>query len=134
MSIQRVIMIGAVLLLCLFEATTSMSMKGRLDDDTTGFCMSSNKVKTYQKNWVYWSKLSSQACSIVETGEGNLLYEYNQTNMVGCTEYCSMVPRCSNWTWWGDSDRCQIFSSCQDSQDNCTDCQTGPRYGSKITA
>ena len=49
MSIQRVIMIGAVLLLCLFEATTSMSMKGRLEDDTTGFCMSSNKVKTYNK-------------------------------------------------------------------------------------
>ena len=44
-SIQGLIMISALLLLCLFEATTSM--QGHLEDDTTvgsGFCLSSNKV------------------------------------------------------------------------------------------
>ena len=58
---------------------------------------------------------------------GNLIHEYNDTNLVGCSERCSLVVACSTWTWWGYSDRCQLFSTCATNVTNCPDCQTGPR-------
>ena len=71
-----------------------------------------------------------QACRLeVNSDEsGNLLHEYDNTNMVGCYERCLLVETCTVWTWWSNTDVCQLFSSCStDRVTGCIDCQTGPR-------
>ena len=75
-------------------------------------------------------QLFLQACRLeVNSDEsGNLLHEFDNTNMVGCYERCLLVGACSAWTWWSNTDVCQLFSSCStDRMTGCIDCQTGPR-------
>jgi len=68
------------------------------------------------------------ACRIeAEDSEMTLLAEFNQTNRIGCFDRCSLNPLCQHWTWWGDTEQCQLFNKCQESSDRCTDCLTGPR-------
>jgi len=67
------------------------------------------------------------ACKI-EDSESTLLAEFNNTNRIGCFDRCSLNPRCQHWTWWGETERCQLFNKCQPNlQDKCNDCLTGPR-------
>ena len=71
-----------------------------------------------------------QACRLEVNSDksGNLLHEYDNTNMVGCYERCLLVDSCNFWTWWSNTDVCQLFSSCStDRMKECIDCQTGPR-------
>ena len=65
-----------------------------------------------------------QACLV----DGSVLGVYNDTNRVGCQERCRLEQQCGMWTWWGDSDRCQLFRQCQDSNQECSDCLTGNRW------
>lgn len=68
------------------------------------------------------------ACKIENTDAGsNLLSQYNQTNRIGCFDRCLLSPKCQKWTWWGDTEHCQLFTKCQLSLDLCKDCITGPR-------
>lgn len=70
----------------------------------------------------------NSACKIENNEYGSsLLSEYNQTNRVGCFDRCSLNPLCQHWTWWGESDRCQLFNKCRHSPELCKDCLTGPR-------
>ena len=74
--------------------------------------------------------ISMQACRLEVNSDdsGNLLHEYDNTNMVGCYERCLLVGDCTAWTWWSNTDVCQLFSSCgTDRMTGCIDCQTGPR-------
>jgi len=59
--------------------------------------------------------------------QNNQIGSYNETNMLGCQERCQLRGECNYWTHWSQSDLCQLFSMCQDSGDNCRDCQTGNR-------
>lgn len=68
-----------------------------------------------------------KACMLTQTDPTNLISEYNDTCLVGCSERCLLAPHCTEWTWWGDEERCQLFSDCTGHLTNCTDCQTGPR-------
>jgi len=79
----------------------------------TQFCMTENNACRLEVN---------------SDESGNLLHEYDNTNMVGCYERCLLVETCTVWTWWSNTDVCQLFSSCStDRVTGCIDCQTGPR-------
>jgi len=74
---------------------------------------------------------ANKACNVTENidreSSGNLLAAYNMTNEVGCIKRCFMTSQCKNWTWWGDTELCQLFSKCSQFQTGCVDCQTGPK-------
>jgi len=76
----------------------------------------------------------NNACRIELNGNnsGNLLHEYDNTNMVGCYQRCLLVGTCTAWTWWSNTDVCQLFSSCGTDRMSCIDCQTGPRSCGRV--
>ena len=89
-------------------------------------CIAENYVSV-DSHLLYFYVCPFKACKI-EDAEMTLLAEFNNTNRIGCFDRCSLNPLCQHWTWWGDTEHCQLFNKCQPNlQDRCKDCLTGPR-------
>ena len=114
-----------LLLLGLFVPNQAVYLcgQGHQDEWYSGFCTTKNMVSVDKSSL---SHLYSQAC-LVDNSTNNLIYEFDNTNMLGCSERCSLAAACTTWTWWGDTEVCQLFSSCSKDRSDCCDCQTGPR-------
>ena len=91
---------------------------------TTENCISENAVRSQVFTLTdIVMMLVLQGC---EVQGDNLLAEHTATNRVGCVERCYQHDRCQQWTWWADSQRCQLFSVCP-ARVQCQDCLRGDR-------
>ena len=59
--------------------------------------------------------------------DNSFIMEFNHTNMDGCQERCVMADQCTYWTWWWGEARCQLFTTCRENEEDCVECESGPR-------
>jgi len=89
-------------------------------------CLTALEVKGYS---IYSESCITDSRACLRTYP-DFLGSYNDTNKIGCQERCDLVSNCEYWTWWGNINKCELFSDCTtDSNEDCiqSHCETGLR-------